>query len=139
MHRTYKELKEKLPEATVTIVSDSIKVLFPEHLMFATSSAEINQTFYSKMANFGKILNKYSKTSILINGYTDNTGASESNVKLSNERALAAKSSLINEKVATARLFSWGHGSKDPVATNSTPEGRQKNRRVEFVVLYDAE
>lgn len=139
MGKTYKELKEKLPEATVTLLNDSIKVLFPENLMFATSSAEINPAFAPKMATFGTILNRYHKTSILINGYTDNTGSAEVNNKLSNDRATSAKSSLLNQNVDKSRLHAWGHGSKDPLGSNDTPEGRQKNRRVEFVVLYNVD
>ena len=139
MGKTYKELKRDLPDATVTIVNDSIKVLFPENLMFATGSAELNQSFGPKMKTFAGILNKYHKTSILINGYTDNTGSVELNNKLSNDRANAAKLSLISESVNKGRLHSWGHGSNDPIGSNETVEGRQKNRRVEFIVLYNVD
>lgn len=139
MGKTYKELKQELPDATVTLLNDSIKVLFPENLMFATNSANINSEFTPKMITFAKILNRYNKTSVLINGYTDNTGSAEINNKLSYDRANTAKVALEQQSVEKSRLHSWGHGSKDPLATNNTPEGRQKNRRVEFVVLYNVD
>ena len=91
MESAYKALKEAVNEAEVTILNDTVKVLFPEHLLFQKSSAEINEDTKPLMMRFANALNKYEKTSILINGYTDNTGTSEINNKLSAERAGAAR------------------------------------------------
>lgn len=135
--KTYKKLKEELPEATVTIVNDSIKVLFPNHLLFKTGSAELNQNVNVTFMRFGKVLNKYHKTKILINGYTDNTGNKEANMALSQKRAESALNKLLDAKVKQDRLFSWGHGENNPREKNDTEAGREKNRRVEFIVLYD--
>ena len=137
MQQTFETLKRDLPDATVTILDDTIKVLFPENVMFASNSAEINETFMPKMKTFAGILKRFNKTSILVNGYTDNTGSHEINAKLSNERAMNARNALIEYKVKPGRLYAWGHGPNNPIATNNTAEGKQKNRRVEFLVLYD--
>lgn len=135
--KTYKKLKKELPEASVTIVNDSIKVLFPNHLLFKTGSADLNETVNPTFVRFSKVLNKYNKTKILINGYTDNTGNKDANHVLSQKRAESALKKLVDVKVTQKRLFSWGHGENNPRAKNDTESGREQNRRVEFIVLYD--
>lgn len=65
-------------------------------------------------------------------GYTDNSGDSKMNHELSLRRAEAVKAYLISKGVTAARLSALGHGEEHPIADNATPEGREKNRRVEF-------
>ena len=137
--RNYKELKKSFPEATVTLLQDSIKVIFPNNVVFDVGSATVRKTFDAKLLRFSQILKKYDRTNILVTGYTDNSGSDDSNVKLSLERAETVKSKLIKEKVQPKRLFTWGLGEKNPISSNATKEGRAKNRRVEFVVLYNAD
>ena len=67
-------------------------------------------------------------------GHTDNTGKSEDNFKLSTNRAKAVVDYLISRGIATARLTYKGLGSSKPIADNNTEEGKQKNRRTEFVI-----
>lgn len=137
MEKTYALLKQKLPSAKVTKVDDSIKVIFPNNVLFETNKSEISPSVLGDFEKFAYVLNKFNKTSILVNGYTDNTGNHEINAKLSNERAQKSKQVLINFKVKPVRLYAWGHGANNPVASNDTEEGRQLNRRVEFLVLYE--
>lgn len=139
LNKTYKTLKKELPEAQVTMVYDTIKIMFPESVLFSSGSAEINESFMPKMETFAKVLNKFEKTSILINGYTDNTGTAKINQTLSNDRALNSKNTLNKYHVPNSRMYHWGRGESNPIASNDTPEGRKKNRRVEFIVLYDYE
>jgi outer membrane protein OmpA-like peptidoglycan-associated protein len=83
------------------------------------------------------VLTKHPKTSILVTGYTDATGSDELNNKLSWLRAESAKAELLQNSIKNKRVYTWGFGSKNPVATNDTPEGRTLNRRVEVIVLHD--
>jgi outer membrane protein OmpA-like peptidoglycan-associated protein len=69
---------------------------------------------------------------IEIQGYTDNTGAADRNLKLSADRAASVKQWLIDNGIAGERLTSEGYGALSPIADNGTIEGRAKNRRVEF-------
>ena len=139
MESAYKTLKDAVNEAEVTILNDTVKVLFPEHLLFQKNSSSINEATYPLMQRFAKALNQYTKTSILINGYTDKTGGDDLNEKLSQNRADSAKSLLANFTVVKERMYTWGLGSAAPIGDNSTEEGRRRNRRVEFVILYNYE
>lgn len=79
-------------------------------------------------------LTQHPADKIYIVGHTDNTGVFAANITLSKARAKAVKDYLITKgKIAATRLGSDGVGSLCPVATNSTDEGKQKNRRVEIV------
>jgi outer membrane protein OmpA-like peptidoglycan-associated protein len=69
---------------------------------------------------------------VSIEGHTDNQGTDEYNERLSVNRAEAVKNYVTNKGVEPQRLTSSGFGSRRPLATNDTPEGRQRNRRVEF-------
>ncbi len=89
------------------------------------------------MAKMAAVLNKYPKTSILVTGYTDATGTDDYNLGLSKKRAENAKAVLVQDKINASRIYTWGMGSKNPVADNRTLEGKKQNRRVEYVILYD--
>ena len=136
MESAFKAFKNEVPEAEVTILSDTVKVLFPEHLLFQKNSSEINRDVFPLMQRFANALNVHFKTNILINGYTDNTGTEELNKKLSADRADSASKVLQLYKVSDKRMMQWGMGPSNPIADNSTEEGQRKNRRVEFIMLY---
>jgi outer membrane protein OmpA-like peptidoglycan-associated protein len=73
--------------------------------------------------------------SIEIDGHTDNVGKAEDNLKLSQARAEAVKDWLVKKGIGAARITAKGFGDTQPVADNSTTEGRQKNRRTEIKIL----
>jgi uroporphyrinogen decarboxylase len=87
------------------------------------------------LAKIAKVMNKYTETSVLVTGYTDISGTTEINNELSWKRAESAKAALLNYAVANKRIYTWGFGAKNPIASNETAEGRNQNRRVEFVIL----
>jgi outer membrane protein OmpA-like peptidoglycan-associated protein len=136
MNKTYNELKTNFPEAQVTIVHDSIKVIFPNNVLFEIGASDVKSGFDEKLNRFAGIINKYDKTNLLITGYTDNSGEIDKNLKLSLDRAENVKKKLLSNQVKEKRLFTWGLGEKNPISSNETEEGKAKNRRVEFVVLY---
>ena len=72
---------------------------------------------------------------IEISGHTDKTGSEVINAKLSTDRARAVVEYLIQKGIDKSRLTYQGLGSTMPIADNATPEGRAKNRRVEFKIL----
>jgi OOP family OmpA-OmpF porin len=82
-----------------------------------------------------KILNDYPDLQVEIAGHTDNVGAEETNIALSEKRAESVKSYLVSKGVAEERIKTRGAGPSEPLESNDTPEGRQKNRRIEFKLL----
>jgi outer membrane protein OmpA-like peptidoglycan-associated protein len=134
---TYQTLKDDLPKAGVTMTGEQVAVIFPEAILFSFDSATVRPEYYTAFEKMAMVFNKYPRTNILITGYTDTIGTEQYNNALGKRRAEAAKGLLIQYGVKPRRIYSWGLGTKDPVGDNNTMEGRQQNRRVEFVILYD--
>jgi len=80
-------------------------------------------------------LKKYDKYSVAIEGHTDSTGDESYNLELSKKRAESVGQYLIKQGISAQRLSYEGYGSKYPVDTNETKEGRRRNRRVEFLLI----
>lgn len=137
LKKTYDAIKGNMKDADVSLSEDKVTVVLGEAVLFDINSDVINENYYSTLAKMADILNKYPKTNILISGYTDNTGSDKLNQDLSKRRAEAAKNFLVKNKVATERIYTWGLGSKNPIADNNTEAGRAKNRRVQFVIMYN--
>jgi outer membrane protein OmpA-like peptidoglycan-associated protein len=79
-------------------------------------------------------LQKNPETNIMIVGHTDNTGSASHNMDLSIRRAGAVKSYITAQGVNPARLSTKGMGATEPIADNTTVDGRAQNRRVEIVI-----
>ena len=79
-----------------------------------------------------KLLARYPKAPVLIEGHTDAVGTTESNQLLSDRRAAAVKQWLVGRRIAATLITARGRGETAPLASNDTPEGRQQNRRVDI-------
>lgn len=102
---------------------------------FATNSAEINPRYYDEVNNVGAYMQKYPTTTAAIEGHTDNIGGNEYNMKLSQQRAKNVVNYLVEKfGIERSRLSAKGYGSTRRIAYNTTPEGRQKNRRINAVI-----
>ena len=82
------------------------------------------------------ILNEYPKALVEIQGHTDDVGDDTENKTLSQERADSVAEYLKGKGIDAARLTSKGYGEEMPIADNKTRSGRDKNRRVDFVLTY---
>jgi outer membrane protein OmpA-like peptidoglycan-associated protein len=102
---------------------------------FDHDSAEIRASAEPTLAEIAKLLTARANLSILVVGHTDTQGGFDYNRKLSQRRADAVVARLVALGVAKERLFPVGVGFAAPVATNTTEEGRARNRRVELVDL----
>ena len=80
-------------------------------------------------------MEKNENLKIEIDGYTDNTGGDDYNLKLSEQRAKAVFDFLVGKGIPKNRLSYKGFGKNNPVADNATEEGRKLNRRIEFKVI----
>ena len=102
---------------------------------FATDSAEITPRYYDEVNKVGEYMKKYPTTSAVIEGHTDNVGAPEHNMKLSQHRAESVVNYLVgNFGIERTRLSAKGYGASRRIAYNNTAEGRQKNRRINAII-----
>jgi outer membrane protein OmpA-like peptidoglycan-associated protein len=103
-------------------------------ILFDTNKATLKPETKLTLAKLTGVLSVFPKLNLRVEGYTDSTGTDEINNKLSRERALSVVEFLQAEGIAGSRVTSEGYGSKYPVASNDTKEGKAKNRRVEIVL-----
>jgi OOP family OmpA-OmpF porin len=102
---------------------------------FASDSADIAQQYYDEVNSVGEYMNKYPTTTAVIEGHTDNVGGHDYNMKLSQRRAENVVKYLVEKfGIDRSRLTAKGYGSTRRIAYNNTPEGRQKNRRINAII-----
>ncbi len=89
----------------------------------------------AELAEIVQLLKDNPTLKIQINGHTDNSGKPADNIKLSEDRAKSVTDYLIAKGIAPIRLSSKGWGDTQPIADNSAPEGRARNRRTELKVI----
>ncbi len=115
---------------------DAVKVTFDSGILFATNKADLNQASKSSLQQFANVLKQNADCDVAIIGHTDNTGSDAINNPLSEKRAMSVSNYLRSLGVSASQIKSVeGQGSVNPVADNSTAEGRKQNRRVE-VYMY---
>jgi len=103
-------------------------------ILFDTGKATIKPESKAALAPIGELLKVDSALKLEIQGHTDNVGAAAANLKLSQDRAAAVKTYLVQTfSIAADRLSTAGFGDTKPVADNKTEDGRTQNRRVELV------
>jgi OOP family OmpA-OmpF porin len=107
---------------------------------FDTGKSVVKPKYYNDIRNVAEVMKKYPDLKIVIEGHTDNVGGEKYNLNLSQKRAEAVKSIMVTKfNIEASRLVAKGFGYSKPIASNSTKEGRQKNRRVEAAVEYPVE
>ncbi|GLG84249.1 OmpA family protein [Acinetobacter calcoaceticus] len=115
-------------------VNALVKALNLQIINFASGSSEIPADNKAILDQAVTLLNKVSGVKLNVGGHTDSTGNAASNKALSQRRAQAVVDYLTSKGVDASKLVAQGHGSDQPVAENTTDEGRFKNRRIEFSV-----
>ncbi|WP_448582826.1 OmpA family protein [Thermaurantiacus sp.] len=137
MDRQERELRAATANTGIEVErkGDEIQLTFPDNITFATGSAMVRPELRSELQELAGILNSYPSTIIGVFGHTDNTGSAELNQRLSEERARSVANTLIGFGVNEARIETRGFSFNQPIASNDTPEGRAKNRRVEMRLI----
>jgi outer membrane protein OmpA-like peptidoglycan-associated protein len=120
-------------------VGDGILITMKDKILFDVDSAAVKSAAVTDLDRLASVLVKYPKTTITVAGYTDNTGRSDYNLKLSERRANAVKFALADRGVPASRVTTMGFGAENPIASNATPDGRAENRRVELHIVPDDE
>jgi len=116
-----------------TIASGGNYVL--NDIYYHTNSAQLETISVAVVKEFAKYMKSNPDIKVKIAGYTDNVGSDQSNQALSSDRAFTVMQALTKEGIKPERLNFQGYGAANPVASNNTEEGRQKNRRTEFIII----
>jgi outer membrane protein OmpA-like peptidoglycan-associated protein len=135
MDKQAAEMQRDLEGAEVQRIGEGIKITFDSGILFDIDKSDLRPVSQTNLAELAKILNKYPDTNILIEGHTDNTGSDDHNMTLSKDRAQAVALYMATLDVKSARFSTAGYGETQPIVMNDTPEGRQKNRRVDIAVI----
>jgi len=106
-----------------------------ESVSFEVNGARLSAMSSMQIDNLVNIVQQHGNKMISIEGHTDNTGDSSYNLSLSEHRAQAVQEALVARGVNPNRIRIQGFGETRPLASNSTRSGRQKNRRVEIIIL----
>ncbi len=134
MDKQAEQLEKDLEGASVERIGEGIKITFDSGILFGFDSYILGEQSISNLEKLAQTLNKYDDTEILIEGHTDDVGDNSYNEELSQKRANSVSTFLISKEVEEARLITTGYGESQPIAKNSTDEGRRQNRRVEVAI-----
>lgn len=136
MDKQAREIQEQLPGAEVVRVGEGIKLVLGENAVrFDFNKASLTTAAQNNLDKLVPVFKNYPDTNIKIYGYTDSKGADDYNLNLSEQRANAVKAYLASNGLVASRFSILGMGEADPIDSNETEDGRNKNRRVEFAIL----
>ncbi|MCM1137293.1 MAG: OmpA family protein [Muribaculum sp.] len=145
MDKQQKELQQELAkQAEVEKVTDNnglqaIKVTFNGGILFPTNGTTLSAGAKTDLTKFAASLMNNPQTNVQIYGYTDDTGTMAVNERVATGRADAVRNYLLNSGISATRLSAEGLPMQDYIASNSTPEGRAQNRRVEIYITANKE
>jgi len=129
----YDASKQKAIKLTQTARGTGITV--DARVLFDTGKAEVKADGQVAIDRISTLLKEKTTANVIIEGHTDNTGSPQLNQRLSEQRADSVRNALVARAVPLARLQTKGLGLSQPVAENTTEDGRAQNRRVEIVML----
>lgn len=108
-------------------------------IRFDVNNATIRPESMGVINEIVQLMQQHPELNFSVEGHTDSDGTAELNQRLSEERARAVMEKMVEMGISPNRLISEGHGQSQPIAPNTTPEGKAQNRRVEFVNRTEAE
>ncbi|MBT1703132.1 OmpA family protein [Chryseosolibacter indicus] len=135
----YSEVKDFKP-IVLNVQLDKIKEgsgVILENIFFDVDKYELKEKSIVELQKVLKFLKDNPNIKIEISGHTDNTGSPTHNLELSEKRAQAVSQYIISQGISKSRLTAKGYGSKNPIADNSTADGKQRNRRIEFKLIQN--
>lgn len=136
MDKQERKLREQTAGTGIGVerVGDQIALTMPSNITFAVNSATIQPNFYGPLNDVAATLREFPSTAVDIIGHASSDGPDDYNMQLSQKRAEAVRTYLVNQSVNSVRLYAVGMGETQPIADNATAEGRAANRRVEIIL-----
>jgi chemotaxis protein MotB len=145
LQRAYRELQSRYTadQATIQMLEGRLKVTMTDRILFPSGGYQINEHARAELLKMVPTLRSLQQTRVIVEGYTDNTPVSRemaragitSNLDLSSRRADTVADTLIRGGVPRTIISADGRGDANPVASNSTAEGRAQNRRIEVTLV----
>lgn len=132
------KLKDQLNQVLQTKETARGLIVNMSDVLFDFNKYTLKPDAREKLAKVSGILLAYPGLKLQVEGYTDNVGSDEYNQKLSEQRADGVRDYLESQSVKDANITAMGYGKSDPIADNSTAQGRAENRRVQLVVSGDS-
>jgi OOP family OmpA-OmpF porin len=121
----------------LTLQYEPSKTYVLKDLLFDTGKSTIQPNSYKSVNDLAELLLNRKTMVVEISGHTDNVGNPADNMKLSQDRANTVRNYLIKKGVEPNRVTAVGYGDTKPVADNTTPKGRQMNRRTEVKIIKE--
>ena len=125
----------ELPEKVVNEINEAFSEI--DNAQFGFDEYKISESSYPILDRIVNIMKHNSDIKIEIAAHTDNIGSFQYNMKLSRKRAQSIMDYMVSKGISKDRLRAVGYGQSRPIASNQTEEGRQKNRRVEFILIKE--
>ena len=141
MDKQEAELRREMQGTGVDVVrdGDTIRLQAPDNITFDTNRADVKPQFEPVLQQISNSIRQYPGTVVRVEGHTDSTGSASYNQTLSENRAKSVASYLVGRGVESNRIQATGYGFSRPVADNSTAAGRAQNRRVEVLIIPQAQ
>ncbi|MFW5644794.1 MAG: OmpA family protein [Bacteroidota bacterium] len=125
---------ESYGTTTLTIQFEQPKVFTLDNVEFESGKSSLTEESYSELEELREYMQLKEDLVVEIAGHTDDVGNEESNLKLSEARAATVRNYLVSRGISPERIIAKGYGESQPIAPNSSAEGRQRNRRTEVRV-----
>ncbi len=137
MDQQERKLREETAGSGIDVVRDGDNLLLrmPSGITFAYDKADVQPQFQPTLNDVAQVLAEYPKTYIDVYGHTDSDGSDAYNQALSERRAQSVATYLTARGVQSARIATRGYGETQPIASNTTEEGKAQNRRVEIKIV----
>lgn len=132
------EAQRTLQDLGAQRTPDGWVLTLPETVLFDYNEATVKADAATELEEVAKLLTHFDQAKIGVQGHTDSTGTAEHNQDLSQRRAQAVADALAGQGITASRMTVEGFGFDRPIASNSTDEGKAKNRRVEIVLRENA-
>jgi len=131
--------KEELKEVDVQVLKGVVYISLADNMLYKSGSYQINERAHETLSKIAKIINDYRDYDVLIEGNTDNVPINRENIRNNWDLAALRASSVVQELqnnygVDPKRLTAGSRGEYNPIATNDTALGRQRNRRTQIII-----
>ena len=131
--------KEELKEVDVQVLKGVVYISLDDNMLYESGSYKINSRASETLSKIAKIIKDYKDYEVLIEGNTDNVPISQTNIRNNWDLSCLRASSVVQELqtkygVDPKRLTAGGRGEYNPIATNDTPVGKQRNRRTQIII-----